>query len=293
MAILNIQISQAGIDGLIPKFVYIQTNDSLATVTTVGYLNQAVQQGYQFLPTDLAFVSLNNAPTALLAVVYSNGNWSLESSSSPGDVVLPTTANNLAWFNNATGQLTSAAGNVSQLGNLSLGASGVAGELIAYPSTTAKGNFIFKAQANTGNTTTTFQNASMGQATVITVPDPGASTATSLLYTGTAIGSGNVAIGSSTAGLLGDSSISSGNLQLKSQVKAATVTGLGGSGAGPLTVTVAGLTSSSVVVPSVVTASNSSYIKSFTTGSASFAITMNTDPGATLTINYIAYIAAQ
>jgi hypothetical protein len=53
---------------------------------------------------------------------------------------------------------------------------GVAGTIDVYPGTEAKGKLQIAATANTGDTTVTLTNAAMGQATTITIPDPGAST---------------------------------------------------------------------------------------------------------------------
>ena len=67
---------------------------------------------------------------------------------------------------------------------INAGASGTAGTLNVFPSTASKGTFTLTATNNTGNTITTLKNAAMGQATVISIPDPGTSTANVLLDTG-------------------------------------------------------------------------------------------------------------
>lgn len=75
------------------------------------------------------------------------------------------------------------AGAVSYV-NLDLGSSGVAGSLDIFPTTASKGKLAFLAVANTGNTTTTITNAAFGQATVLTLPDPGGATASFVLTEG-------------------------------------------------------------------------------------------------------------
>jgi len=60
--------------------------------------------------------------------------------------------------------------------NVNAGASGTAGSVNVYPSTASKGKISFVAADNAGDTTTTFTNASHGQATVITFPDSGLAT---------------------------------------------------------------------------------------------------------------------
>ncbi len=68
---------------------------------------------------------------------------------------------------------------------LNLGASGTAGTLNIFPATASKGHLQLIATNNTGNTVTTITNAAMGQASVISVPDPGNATAAFVLDHGT------------------------------------------------------------------------------------------------------------
>jgi len=65
---------------------------------------------------------------------------------------------------------------------------------------------------------------------------------------------------------------------------------IGGAGAGPLTISVPGMTSSSVVIATISTSSNTVAVAKAAAGSGSFALTLTSDPGATLTVNYIAYL---
>ena len=82
--------------------------------------------------------------------------------------------------------LTAATGNlVATTGNLVAGSSGHAGTVSSFPGTASKGSLKLAAVNNTGDTITTLSNAAMGQASVISIPDPGASTANFLLDTGT------------------------------------------------------------------------------------------------------------
>jgi hypothetical protein len=83
MPILNIVTSDAGLSGVIPNFIYIQTNDTFAKVTTPGYLNSAVQNGYIFSTTQTALVTTKVNVNAvdyqsnLFRVTRSNESWSL------------------------------------------------------------------------------------------------------------------------------------------------------------------------------------------------------------------------
>lgn len=66
----------------------------------------------------------------------------------------------------------------TQINTLKVGASGTLGAFNIYPTTASKGSLSLAAVANTGNTVTTISNAAMGQASVISIPDPGAATDT-------------------------------------------------------------------------------------------------------------------
>jgi hypothetical protein len=77
------------------------------------------------------------------------------------------------------------AGGTDEIDTLGIGKSGTAGTLRIYPTTASKGDIKIVAADNTGNTETTITNAAYGQATTLTIPDPGASTAKFVLDTGT------------------------------------------------------------------------------------------------------------
>src|SRR3990167_5431150 len=212
MAILNIQIGEVGLTGVKPRVIYIDTNDTLATVVTAGYLNNAKQQGYAFSEYDMALVSTKTTPSsaitevAWLEVSYSNPDWSLVPSNSPGEVVLPTVANRLAHFTNTTGTLSSDAANVVNAGNIAAGLSGTAGTISSFPATLARGSLVLAAVNNTGDTLVTISNAAHGQASVYSIPDGGQTTAEFIIAdsAGTQnITSGNLSVnaGSLSSGL--------------------------------------------------------------------------------------------
>lgn len=111
----------------------------------------------------------------------------------------PSTANALPVFSDTAGNIkpastTSTLGfgltiqtgnfNVSQ-GNVVAGSSGHAGTVSSFPGTASNGSFIFKAINNAGNFNSTLSNSNIGQATVYSLPDPGAATANVLLDAGT------------------------------------------------------------------------------------------------------------
>lgn len=112
MPILNIQAIQAGLVGVFPSLAYIDTNDPLATILTAGYLDHAVNNGQTFQLPCVAFVSTKETPSSayrvgMFQVVYSGGEWSLVSASSPaaGVVTLPTVADEVAIFTDTLGTL--------------------------------------------------------------------------------------------------------------------------------------------------------------------------------------------
>lgn len=84
MSILSYQIGQAGLDGVKPRVIYIETNDTLAGVTAPGYLNTLVEKfQVQLQESDMALVSTKTTPSAAstqvawLEVNKSGNNWSL------------------------------------------------------------------------------------------------------------------------------------------------------------------------------------------------------------------------
>lgn len=93
MAILSVNIYPPGLVGVNPSIAYIDTNDTLATVLTAGYLNKAVQQGYTFNESMMCCVSTRATPNATtvsvawLEVSKSGQNWSLVATNS--SIILP------------------------------------------------------------------------------------------------------------------------------------------------------------------------------------------------------------
>lgn len=106
MAILNFSISRVGEVGITPRFIYFDTNDTPATVETVGYLNKFVAAGNVIAESDIAVVATRATPGArqvdveLFNVTFSNGNWSLTANSSelslPNDNIFVGNASDVA-----------------------------------------------------------------------------------------------------------------------------------------------------------------------------------------------------
>ncbi len=87
--------------------------------------------------------------------------------------------------------------------NLDAGADAVAGTVDVYPTTTATGKLILAAVSSAGAFNTTISNASLGQSSVVSIPDPGAATAKFVLDSGvnTMISGASLKIDSSTLAL--------------------------------------------------------------------------------------------
>lgn len=202
-------------NGSFPQLKFALFGDDLPTVTTAGYLNTSLIQANVPLSNGdviLALYSFNqqtqSGSFAILAVsiATATGVVTLTAWGNPGDVVLPTVANRIAHFTNTSGTLSSAAGNVTQPGNIAAGLSGTPGTLASFPTTASKGSLVIAAVDNTGNTITTISNVAMGQASVISIPDPAAATA-NFAVAPSALVSGNLVKASGTAGLLVDAGV--------------------------------------------------------------------------------------
>jgi hypothetical protein len=188
MGILNIQVSQAGLVGTLPTPIYINTNDTYATVTATGYLNGAHQLGQAFSDEQMALVYTSNEGPVWLKVVVSGTDYSLVQISSPGDVTLPTIANHLMISSDTAGTLANKTGVAINAGGLQAGLDATAGVLTSFPATTISGVLVVAAADNaTGDFDTTISNATaVGQSQVISIPDAGAATAKFILSASTA-----------------------------------------------------------------------------------------------------------
>lgn len=210
-------------NGNYPQFKFGVFGDNLTTVTTAGYLNSAsIEAGLPLSNADVVMALYSFVPQTstgsfgifTVSISAANGQITLTAWGNPGDVVLPTIANYIAHFTNTSGTLSSNAANVINAGNIQAGLSGTAGTLASFPATAAKGSLILAGVANTGNTNTTISNAAMGQASVISIPDPAAATADFVLAPA-ALVSGNLVQASGTAGLVADSGLATTNVVSK------------------------------------------------------------------------------
>jgi len=82
MGIINALNVQTGLVGVLPSLAYINTDDTIAEVTTTGYLNKEVANGFQISLPCIAAVSTKATPTSApqvgwYQISHVGANWSL------------------------------------------------------------------------------------------------------------------------------------------------------------------------------------------------------------------------
>lgn len=287
MGIVQLPTQQPNMVGVLPNQKFMVTTDNLAKITTAGYLNQVSLESNPLSNTDILQIiySYNLQTTTgtygVFTVSITNGVITLAQASFTGDVTLPTIANNIIVSTNTTGALGNLIGTAINAGSLQAGSSGVAGTLISFPSTAAKGSLIVAGVANTGNTNTTISNAAMGQASVISIPDPAGATADFVLAPAALI-SGNLVKASGTAGLIVDAAFA---------LHAGTTAAFAGGGT-TNTFTTTNMTASSIVTAVILASTNSVAITKALPGTNTLAVTFSADPGAATTVSWISVTPA-
>lgn len=89
MTILNFLLNEIGNTGNLPRFIFLNTNNTVAQVTATGYLNKFVAQGNKLSESDMAVVATRATPSAttvavnLFNVTFAAGQWSLTANSTP------------------------------------------------------------------------------------------------------------------------------------------------------------------------------------------------------------------
>jgi len=137
--------------------------------------------------------------------MYSGSDWSLVDEAG-GGIILPTTAGTVLFFINTTGTLQSSNIHATSSGGVSFGASGSGSSLTIYPSTASRGTLSLNPANNVGDFFVRISNASFGQSSIMTIPDPGNVLGNFLVEDGSApIAAGNIPVASGTTGLMADS----------------------------------------------------------------------------------------
>lgn len=102
-------------------------------------------------------------------------------SDTAGNIKAASTTTTLGQSLSVTGSVTASTSITATAGPITSGSSGDAGSFISFPATAANGTFIFEALNAGGAFNTTVRNSTMGQSSVISIPDPGAATANFIL----------------------------------------------------------------------------------------------------------------
>lgn len=136
MGILNAQVGQTGLSGTLPQVIYIDTNDTLAEVTTAGYLNTLAAQNFPLSESMMALVSMRATPSAtsvttgFFDVAKSGDNWSLTANTS----TIPLTDGHIL-VGNSTGVATDVAMSgdttISDTGVVAIGANKVLSSMVS------------------------------------------------------------------------------------------------------------------------------------------------------------------
>lgn len=142
------------------------------------------------LPAQLGVNALVfNADPSAGGVTFSGGASTANAlpvfSDTSGNIKAATTTVTLGQALSITGALTASGAIASTAGNITSGSSGDAGTFISFPATAANGTLILQAVNAGGAFNTTIASGTIGQSSVITIPDPGAATSKFVLQDGT------------------------------------------------------------------------------------------------------------
>lgn len=193
MGILQPPLPISANTGVIPNIKTMCTTDNLATITTAGYLNNLNLGGYPVSATDILNIeySFNTATQTgtfgFFTVGINNGVITLTEyqSASGVNATLPTAENAISVFSNTTGDIKQGLGTVYNDGPLQSGRNGVAGNFRGYPAGVSSGFLSLQPANNAGNFSVVLTNASYGQSSTLTIPDPGAASSSFMLTNGT------------------------------------------------------------------------------------------------------------
>lgn len=331
MAIISFNVNVTGLVGsaVNPRRCTMVTTDNLAAVTAAGYLNNQNNLGNPILPTDIFEVlySFNQATQigtyGIFQLTYSVATgYTLVLWGNPGDVLLPVVSGDFAVFNGTTGQIKDAgysATNAAKTKVVMLNAAPTINHLAIFTAadgTIGDGGVAGTAAAKAASDNTKATLASINAAptsghfaaftdNVGTIGDGGvagtaaakaasnAALSTVASTAGSGFTAGHIVTAADAAGTIQDSGILASAVQLSANIKAALTGNIGGGGAGPIDVTVAGMTAASVVVAALASSSNAVQVQTVLPGTGKFSVTFTGDPGASAILNYVAFIAAQ
>ena len=327
--IYQLPIQQPAMVGVFPNMKFAVFGDNLATITTAGYLNQVNLESNPISKTDVLQVLYSYNPVTqagtygVFTVSISNsGVITLNSWTNPGDVLLPVVSGDFANFNGTTGQIKdsgfsptdatktkvvmlNAAPTINHVAiftnaNGTIGDGGVLGTAAAK----AASNNALSTLASTAGSGFTAGHVVVAADAAGSLSDGGVlgtaaakaasdNTKATVASVTAATTIGQLAQFNDITGTVGNSGVLTSAVQLAANIKAARTADIGGGGAGPISVVVAGLTAASIVVASIQTSSNIVAVAKVTATATGFDILFDGDPGAACTVNYVAFVAAQ
>ncbi len=329
MSIISIYTDTAGQVGVNPRRVKIVSTDSLATITTAGYLNPTSLEGYVIYGTDvLDIIYLFNAATnagtySVFTPTISNGVITLVNWANPGDVVLPVVNNDFANFSGTSGQIkdsgyspTNAAKTKVVMLNAAPTINHVAiftaidgtigdGGVLGTAAAKAASNNALSTLASTAGSGFTVGHVVTAADAAGTIQDGGvlgtaaakaasnAALSTVASTAGSGFTAGHIVTAADAAGTIQDSGVVASAVQLSANIKSDSTADIGGGGAGPISVVVAGLTSASKIVATIASSSNIVAVGKCIATATGFDITFTGDPGAACVVNYVAFVVAQ
>lgn len=305
-----------------PRIVRITTDATLAQVTAAGWYNNAAPN--QLQPSDEVEIAYAqgtaNANTAIFSVSISAGVVTLSIDSS--SVVLPVVSGDFAVFSGTSGAIADlgySPTNVTKAKVVMLDAAPTINHVAKFTAadgTVGDGGVLGTAAAKAASDNTKATLASVAAATTIghvasfadvagTVQDGGvlgqaaakaaSDNALSTLAStaGSGFTAGHVMTAADAAGSLSDGAVALSALQLSANIKAASTADIGGAGAGPISVVVAGLTAASKIVATIASSSNAVGVAKCIATATGFDITFTGDPGAACVVNYVAFVVGQ
>jgi hypothetical protein len=287
MSIIAINVNTTGLigDQIEPRRCTLITTDSLAVVTAAGYLNNQNLLGNQILPTDIFdILYLFNPQTkvgvfGIFQVTYSSTTgFTLNIWENPGNVLLPVVSGDFAVFNGTTGQIKDAGYSATNAAKTKV--------VMLNAAPTINHVAIFTAADGTIG-----DGGVLGTAAAKAASNNALSTLASTAGSGFTIG--HLISAADAAGTIQDSGVVASEVQLSANIKAARTANIGGGGAGPISVVVAGVTAASIITGTIQVSSNPVTIESITATATGFDILFSADPGATCTVNYIAFVVTQ
>lgn len=273
MGIINVTPGQTGLVSVLPSIAYINTDDTVAEVTTAGYLNKEVANGLQFNLPCIAAVSTKATPTAVpqvgwYEVQHIGQNWSLDAGSNTGIAL----TNGHIFVGNASNLAT----DVAMTGDVIINNAGV---------TAIAAGVIVNADINAAAAIAYSKLATMATGSVL-IGNAGVPTATAMT-------------GDITIGATGVTAIGAGKVllaMLGTGISPAYIIKLGGkdvSGGGSATVTITatGVVATDLAFAAIQASANAVAIQKVTAGTNQVIVLCSGDPGAA-TICWMAERAA-